>query len=45
MDIREVEWRGTDWLDLAHDRERRRALVNRVMNRRVPWRAGKFSTS
>jgi hypothetical protein len=27
---------GTDWIDLAQDRDRRRALVNAVMNLRVP---------
>jgi len=28
--------RGTDWIDLAQDKERWRAPVNRVMNLRVP---------
>ena len=31
------KWNGVmDWIDLAEDRERRRALVNAVMNPRVP---------
>jgi hypothetical protein len=36
MDLREVEWGGVDWIDLAPDRDRWRALVYTVMNLRVP---------
>jgi hypothetical protein len=32
MDLREVGWGGVDWIDLAHDRDRWRALVYTVMN-------------
>ena len=36
MDIREVGWRCMDWIDLAQNRDRWQALVNAVMNLRVP---------
>jgi hypothetical protein len=32
MDLREIGWDGMDWIDLAHDRDQWRALVNMVMN-------------
>jgi hypothetical protein len=36
MDLREIPWDGMDWIDLAQDRPQWRALVNVVMNLRVP---------
>jgi hypothetical protein len=36
MDLREIEWGGMDWIDLARDRDRWRVLVNTLMNLRVP---------
>jgi hypothetical protein len=36
---------GLDWIDLAQDRERWRALVIAVMNLLVPYNVGNFLTS
>jgi hypothetical protein len=36
MDLREIAWGDTGWIHLAEDRNQWRALVNTVMNLRVP---------
>jgi hypothetical protein len=36
MDLLEIGWGGVDWIGGAQDREKWRALVNAVMNFRIP---------
>jgi hypothetical protein len=36
MDLGEVGWGDVDWIGLAQDRDRWKALVNSVLNFRVP---------
>jgi hypothetical protein len=36
MHLREIEWDGVDWIYMAQDRDQWRALVNTVLNLRVP---------
>jgi hypothetical protein len=36
MDLLEIGWGGVDWIGLAQERDKRRALVNVVMNFRFP---------
>jgi hypothetical protein len=45
MDLIEIGWGGVDWIDLVQDRDQWWALVNTVMNLRVPKNAGKFLSS
>jgi hypothetical protein len=35
MDLREIGWGSVDWIQLAQDRDRWRAVVNTVINLRV----------
>jgi hypothetical protein len=42
MDLREIGWDSVDWIGLAQDRDRWRALVSMVMNLRVPYNAENF---
>jgi hypothetical protein len=45
MDFRDIGWGGMDWTDLAQDKDQWRALVNTVMNLRVPQKVAKFVSS
>jgi hypothetical protein len=36
MDLRDIGWDGVDWMDTTQDRDQWRALVNTVLNLRVP---------
>jgi hypothetical protein len=36
MDLREIRWDGMDWIDLTQDKDQWRALLNTVMDFRLP---------
>jgi hypothetical protein len=36
MNLGAIGWKGVDWIHLAQDRDQWRALVNTIMNLRVP---------
>jgi hypothetical protein len=36
MDLREIGWDGVDWINVAQGRDQWRALVNTLLNLRVP---------
>jgi hypothetical protein len=44
IDIQEMGYEGKNWIEVVQDRDGWRALVNKVMNLRVPKNAGNFLT-
>jgi hypothetical protein len=36
MDLGEIGWSGVKWIGLAQDRDKRRSLLNSVLNFQVP---------
>jgi hypothetical protein len=38
LDLGEIGWDGTDWIELAQNRDQYRVLANTVMNLRVPFK-------
>ena len=45
MDDQELGWEDMNWIDLAQGRDRWQALVNTVMNLRVPYNVRNFLTN
>jgi hypothetical protein len=45
IDLREIGCGVMDWIDLAQDRDKWRALMNMIMNFRVPQNIRKFLSS
>jgi hypothetical protein len=43
--LRETEWEGVDWINLAQDRNQWQALVDTVINFWVPQKTRNFLTS
>jgi hypothetical protein len=45
MNLGEIRWGGMDWINLGQERDQWTALVNTIINLRVPKNFGKFSSS
>lgn len=44
LDLKQARWRGMGWIDLAYDRDRRRALLDEVVCCRFSQNAGNSLT-
>jgi hypothetical protein len=44
MDLQDVGWGVMDWIELAQDRDRWRAVLNPVMNLQLTYNGGDFLT-
>jgi hypothetical protein len=45
MELRKIGWKGEDQIHLAQERDQWQLLVNTLINRRVPYKAGNLLTS
>jgi len=45
MDLEETSWEGVEWINLAHVRVKKQAVVNTVMNLWVPYNDRNFLIS
>jgi hypothetical protein len=45
MYLREIRWKGVDFIHLTQDRDQWRALANTEMSFRIPYKAENFLTS
>jgi hypothetical protein len=44
MDLKEIGWKGVDWLHLAQDRDQGQDLLSTVLNLRIPLKGRTFLT-
>jgi hypothetical protein len=42
MGLKDIRWHSVDWIGLAQDKNKWKALVNMVMSHQFPENAGKF---
>jgi hypothetical protein len=42
MDLKEIRCEGVDWIHLAQDRDKWRAVLNTAMSLQIPYNSGKL---